>query len=162
RDGNLVGTPAYMAPEQAAPEFGPIGPRTDVYSLGVVLYQLLTGQLPFQGSLLSLPYKITHETPPRPSQLRAELGPTLEGIVLKAMARDPAHRYESARSLADALESWLATPTVPCQEGVQSTEAPSSPAMPVATTATERQAEAVIELPDGGSVKVTVRHNAAE
>src|SRR5262249_41376250 len=69
----LAGTPAYMAPEQVLPELGPVGPLSDQYSLALVLYQMLTGRLPFEGTVAALIYQIGSRTPPPPSQFRPEL-----------------------------------------------------------------------------------------
>src|SRR5262249_33842245 len=76
--GVMVGTPAYMAPEQVSGDFGPVGPWTDVYSLGLVLYEMLTGRLPFSGSVTKLLHAITHDTPPPPSRHRDGLDGSLE------------------------------------------------------------------------------------
>jgi len=105
--GAVVGTPAYMAPEQVTGT-GKLGPWTDLYSLGVVFYQMLTGTLPFKGDSVSLLYKIGHEQPPAPTSLRADLDPALEAIVLKAMARRPEDRFQSAADFSAALGRWLA------------------------------------------------------
>ncbi|HYT95489.1 MAG TPA: serine/threonine-protein kinase [Gemmataceae bacterium] len=110
RSGSLVGTPAYMAPEQVAGDLKHIGPANDVYSLGVILYELLTGQLPFAGTLSEvLARKLTHQ-PQRPSALRPEVDPRLEAICLQAMAREPADRYASMTEFAAALDRYLAAP----------------------------------------------------
>jgi WD40 repeat protein len=105
--GCLPGTVPYMSPEQVAGA-GPVGPPTDVYALGVVLYRMLAGRLPFGGTALELAYRITHENPPRPSRFRAGLDPGLEAVVKKAMARRPQDRYGSAAAFAEALDHWLA------------------------------------------------------
>jgi serine/threonine protein kinase len=104
--GKLLGTPAYMSPEQVECDPKTIGPATDIYSLGVVLYQLLTGQLPFRGSLTSVLRQIGSVDPPRPSAVRVELaaGSPLERICLKMMAKAPADRYPSMAEVAQALE----------------------------------------------------------
>jgi hypothetical protein len=106
-EGTLVGTPGYMAPEQVDPGEGP-APASDLYSLGVVLYQMLTGQLPFQGTTASLLRQTADRTPPAPAMLRPGLDPSLQAIVLKAMARQPADRYPDAAAFAEALARWLA------------------------------------------------------
>jgi serine/threonine protein kinase len=105
-DGVVVGTPAYMAPEQATGQSDRVGPWTDLYAAGVVLYQMLTGRLPFEGPPLAVLSQIRDEAPPVPSSLRADLDPALEGVVLLAMAKQPGERYQSARLLAQALEGW--------------------------------------------------------
>jgi hypothetical protein len=106
-EGAVVGTPAYMAPEQVDPTVGAVGPHSDVHSLGVVLYQLLTGSLPYQGTVPSVLHQIATAAPPSPACFRPELPPTLVAIVQKAMARQPADRYPSARAFAEALTRWL-------------------------------------------------------
>jgi tRNA A-37 threonylcarbamoyl transferase component Bud32 len=103
-DGVVVGTPAYMAPEQAAGESARVGPWTDIYSLAVVLYQMVTGRLPFEGPALTVLAKILHEEPPPPSTLRPGLGPDLQAIIRKAMAKRPPERYQSAHEFAKVLE----------------------------------------------------------
>jgi hypothetical protein len=106
-DGVVLGTPSYMAPEQAAGQAERIGPWTDLYSLGVVLYQMLIGRLPFEGPPLTALSKIVHEAPPSPRSLRPELDPGLELILLRALAKEPEVRYPCAREFAQALREWL-------------------------------------------------------
>lgn len=109
QDGMVVGSPAYMSPEQFD-DPRTVGPASDIYSLGVVLYRLLTGQLPFSGSLMSLAARVAFDTPSNPSDLAPEIPDTLERICLKAISREPGQRHASMDELADDLESWLQTP----------------------------------------------------
>jgi hypothetical protein len=109
-EGVIVGTPAYMAPEQAAGQSDRIGPWTDLYSVGVLLFEMLTGRLPFEGPPLAVLGKILHEPPPALTGLRPYLDPRLESVLLRAMAKEPESRFQSARHFADAL-SALAIPT---------------------------------------------------
>jgi WD40 repeat protein len=106
REGERLGTPSYMSPEQAAPEAGPVGPWSDVYSLGVVLYRMLTGRLPFEGPAELVMLLIGNHAVPPPSQFRPDLDPALEAIVGKALARRRGDRFPTARALADALAAW--------------------------------------------------------
>jgi TOMM system kinase/cyclase fusion protein len=110
--GTLLGTPAYMAPEQAARELGAVGPWSDQYSLGVVLYHLLTGRPPFQGDPLAVLYQVGTSEPPPPSQVRPDLDPALVSLLLKALARQPRDRYRSVADFAAALRSWREQPAV--------------------------------------------------
>src|SRR5262249_11537721 len=105
--GLLVGTPGYMAPEQASGKRALIGPATDIYALGVVLYQLLTGQLPFQhDSTLELLRAVSSDEPTQPRRLEPSLPRDLEAITLHCLRKGPGHRYESALALAEAVERF--------------------------------------------------------
>ena len=110
--GGMVGTPAYMAPEQAAGSVAEVGPRSDVYSLGAILYELLAQRMPHELSLEKRAgehgsFEKVLAAPPRPlDELRANLPPELAAISAKAMARDPADRYASALEMADDLAAW--------------------------------------------------------
>ncbi len=108
--GTAVGTPSYMSPEQWQGD--PTDPRTDVYALGVMLFELLTGQLPFEAeSLVSLMYKHLHNMPPMPSKIREGLSSILDNIVLRALAKDPDDRFPSAGALARSVSEALQQPT---------------------------------------------------
>lgn len=108
--GQVIGSPAYMAPEQVSADRDRIGPRTDVYALGVILYELLTGRRPFEGSGLSALGQISAGVKPvRPSQI-ARVDRGLDAVCRKAMAYDPAKRYRSATDLAVALDAVTEKP----------------------------------------------------
>ena len=105
--GDALGTPAYMAPEQAAGRLGLIDRRTDVYGLGAMLYHLLTGQAPFSGGDVNeVLRKVESEEPLSPHQLWTEVPPTLEAACLRALAKQPSARFGAAGELAHAVEQW--------------------------------------------------------
>jgi serine/threonine-protein kinase len=107
--GLALGTPAYMSPEQATGEVEKLSPATDIYSLGAVLYVILTGQAPVTGgNVLAVLAKVQRGDWPRPRQLKPEAPPALNAICCKAMALRPDTRYRSALDLAADVEHWLA------------------------------------------------------
>ena len=106
--GALLGTPCYMSPEQAAGDDAPIGPATDIYSLGIILYQMLTGRLPFEGktAIETLRWIVDRECEP-PSKRTSGVPRDLETICLKCLAKSPIARYETAQALAEDLARFL-------------------------------------------------------
>ncbi len=109
RSGALLGSPPYMAPEQADGKSGSVTIATDVYGLGAVLYALITGRPPFQGgSALEVIEKVRDQPPEPPSGINSRVDRDLETICLKALEKDPDRRYASAEAMADDLDRWLA------------------------------------------------------
>jgi len=106
--GTVLGTPRYMAPEQAQGEVGTLDRRADVYSLGATLYYLATGEPPIPGSTpLEVMHNVLTRDPRAPRALRANIAPDLEAIILKCLEKDRTARYDSARALAEDLGHFL-------------------------------------------------------
>jgi hypothetical protein len=127
--GTVLGTPGYMAPEQAAGRPEDVGPATDVYALGAILYELLTGQVPFRGrSLLETLEQVRTQPPRSPRELRPDVPPALEAVCLRCLAKSPADRYPTAQALAEDLGRFL------------SGEKPAAPAAPPAPARTNTDA----------------------
>lgn len=106
--GTVIGTPAYMSPEQFMGHT--VDRRTDIYSAGVLLYQLITGERPFDGSMTAIMHKALHTEPRPPSALSATSSPALDAVVARAMSKRPEDRFDSADAFARALRDAFADP----------------------------------------------------
>lgn len=145
--GGMVGTPAYMAPEQGLGEAG--DERSDIYSLGVILFQLCVGRLPYEADTpLATILKHLNEQTPRPRAIKPDLPPEVENIILKAMAKEPDDRFDNAREMAERIEDVLTNDrlfsgqrpsfnriaTTPINEALTPTEAMSAIPSPTGTS----------------------------
>ncbi|MBD3676181.1 MAG: serine/threonine protein kinase [Planctomycetaceae bacterium] len=107
QDGAIVGTPAYMSPEQANGEMESLNVATDIYSLGVILYESLAGRRPFVGKSLKILAQIVNDEPPRLSKINPNVDPELEAICQTAMAKRPGDRYAEMKDFAAALQDFV-------------------------------------------------------
>src|SRR5262249_12737690 len=108
RTGEVLGTPAYMAPEQAAGDPRRVGPLSDVWALGAILYCLLAGRLPFEGPTpFETVRKVLEEEPVPPDRVARGVPHDLAVVCLRCLHKDPSRRYPGAAALADDLRRWL-------------------------------------------------------
>ncbi|HEV8262031.1 MAG TPA: serine/threonine-protein kinase [Burkholderiales bacterium] len=137
RAGALVGTPSYMSPEQIQGQ--KVDRRSDIFSAGIIFYQFLTGQKPFEGSQFALQQKIVMEDPVWPSAI-VQVPPEFDRVIARALAKDVEQRYQSARSFADALKRILAGKAPEDPDEVLSRPLPAMPS--AAPSAQDSEAEA--------------------
>ncbi len=150
--GQILGTPAFMAPEQARGDSAAIGEPADTYALGAILYECLTGRLPFEGKPLpELIQAVLHEDPPAPRTINPRVPRDLQVICLKAMEKDPARRYATAQALLEDLERF--------EEGREIRARPPSVAYRVTRLAARHRgplATAVVAAAAAGAILWTV------
>ncbi len=137
--GAILGTPAYMSPEQVEGRTEEIGAAADIYGLGVILYELLTGTIPFRGSMASVLAQIVSAEPELPSRLRPDLDSRLEAMVMKALSRNASDRYGSMGEFATALAAYLDSDNRPVTPSnrlapIRTSEAARTPVGAVAAT----------------------------
>ncbi len=146
RQGDVIGTLEYMSPEQLEGNNAAVGPKADVYALGVLLYEVLTGKRPFTGNTVSILTAILMKPPPPPSELRPGVPPRLDEICAKAMARSPDERYASMAEFAAALTEFVRAPA-----------ASSVVPVPPAQSAARSQATTVTPRPNQSTRPIRAR-----
>lgn len=160
RAGDIVGTPAYMAPEQAEGRIADLDHRVDIYALGAILYEILTGTRPFEASRSLDVLRALRRGPPDPPRVRAphrDIPPALEAVCLRAMARDAGDRFESALDLAANLEAWFDARSAPAKPA----DRPSRPGGSLEAEETARHAHTHGEDADAARFLAEGRAEAA-
>jgi len=144
--GMTTGTPAYMAPEQVTGS--QVGPPADRYSLATIAYEMLTGYIPFDGeALMELLYSQVHRQPPLPSSRDASLGPRVDGVIMRGLAKDPADRWDSCEDFVDALAAALVARPVPAGAHTMVMAPPLASTVPVAAAAVAERVAAPPQFP---------------
>ena len=165
--GTIIGTPEYLSPEQGTGD--PIDYHTDIYSLGVMLYQMLAGRVPFSGtSPVAVAIKHALEEPPPPSRFNPSIHPNVEAVIMKAIAKKPAQRYHSAGAFAQALRQAVTETSQSPMEALQNTAAkPSSqrdstePPLLISTTNEPEKYTNEDEMPTQASYKTSEANEQA-
>ncbi|HAH44027.1 MAG TPA: hypothetical protein DCM07_04090, partial [Planctomycetaceae bacterium] len=132
QSGAIIGTPAYMAPEQVEGDQAAIDQRVDIYALGIIMYELITGEMPFKGNLMALLQQIALNNPTKPSELRPDIDPRLEAICLKMIAGDQAQRYLSMTEVATDLQEVLRNPDERHRQAQAGKKGPKPKSLPMA------------------------------
>ena len=161
QEGMIIGSPAYMSPEQVEGRRDNIGLSCDIYSLGVVLYEMITGQTPFQGSIASIIGQIVSQVPPKPSALRPDVDPRLEAICLKMMAKRIDDRFASMADAASALKDFLKSSGKPGESRADSSASGAGSGASPAAKAEKIPAEDVATLLELGR-EFMGRHDYAQ
>jgi len=144
--GERLGTPAYMSPEQVLGDSKKIGPATDVYSLGMILFELVTGKLPFTGPPMAMYGQILHAKLPPPSSLYPGLDGQIDAICLKALAKRAEDRFSSMSAFAEALSGYIARLPVPAAVPMAGPEAATAATAPPPSTTAAGEPELIEEV----------------
>ncbi len=156
--GQILGTLWYMAPEQLRGEIDLIGPRSDIYALGVIFYEILTGKLPHKADGWAVVTKILTSPPTPPSQYRPDLDPKLEAICLKAMARDAGDRYQKMSELAAAVTGWIQAHSSLSSSGSNAKLGSAAAVVPPQTAATPQP----VAVADQSNPKPSTEHKVPQ
>ena len=158
QDNNVLGTAHYVSPEQARGQ--ELGPTSDIYSLGVVMYECATGRVPFDGEdAISVAVKQMNELPVPPSQINPRVDADLERIILRCMEKDPANRFQTADELRQTLNNYLAGRSVDLPEPTRVISA--TPAVGATETRVMSDQTRAMARPVGGTVSTAARGGAA-
>ena len=159
KDGMLIGSPAYMSPEQARADGAMIGPASDIYSLGVVFFELITGQVPFSGSVMTILAKVLCDAPPSLQSIRPEIDRDLSDVCQKMLAKCPEDRFVSMEEVAERLQRWLKSAVKSSQETVTKTDSSAKPDAPAKPASIQSKPSSVTKPGSDRNIMMSDNHD---